>query len=496
MKSFFYLFIFQKHLTSHAKYDINTINNVKGLVYRIMQKMEKRRVDMTQGPFLKKIILFAIPLILTGVLQQLYNAADLVVVGMFDGQIALAAVGATGSLTNLVVGLFMGLSVGAGVCVAHHIGEKKYEEVRKVIHTSLLLALFLGIVICLVGYVFAPNLLRLMDTPDNVIGHATTYIRIIFIGLPALMVYNYAAAMLRSAGDAKHPLIFLSVSGILNIVLNVILVAFFHMGVAGVAIATITAQYLSAILVLTYMSRTDSYMKFSPRCLKIHPNKVKKILYIGVPSGIQSCLFSFSNVLIQSSINSFGDTVMAGSAAASNLENFIYIAMNALYHVSLTFIGQNVGAKSYHNIKKITLYCISVVTVLGISLGGMLFLFREPLINLYAPNNPAVMAEAVRRMSIITFTYFLCGIMEVLCGAMRAMGKSITTMIISLCGACGLRILWIVTLFRAFKTPECVYLSYPVSWILTNLCYVIFFLFTVRALFRRQQNEMQLQEAV
>lgn len=451
---------------------------------------------MTQGPFLKKIILFAIPLILTGVLQQLYNAADLVVVGMFDGQVALAAVGATGSLTNLVIGLFMGLSVGAGVCVAQYIGAKRYEDVRKVIHTSLLLALFLGVAICIVAYIFAPHLLRMMDTPETIIEHATRYIRIVFMGFPALMVYNYSAAMLRSSGDAKHPLMFLAVSGIVNVMLNVVLVAVFHLGVAGVAIATITAQYLSAIMVICHMMRADNYMKLSICEFKIHKSKLKKILYIGIPSGIQGSLFSFSNVLIQSSINSFGDTVIAGSAAAANLENFIYIAMNALYHVSLTFIGQNIGAKTYHNIKKITWRCLLVVAILGLSLGGLIFLFRAPLINLYAPNNPLVMTEAVRRMSIICFSYFLCGMMEVFCGAMRAMGKSITTMIISLCGACGLRVFWILTVFRYFRSPECVYLSYPVSWFLTNVCYLVFFLITVRALFRRQKNEMQIKESI
>ncbi len=454
-----------------------------------MATAKTRNADMTQGPFLKKIILFAIPLICTGVLQQLYNAADLIVVGMFDGQIALAAVGATGSLTNLVIGLFLGLSVGAGVAVAHHIGERREGEVQKVVHTSVLLSLVLGIVIAIIGYILAPTLLSWMGTPENVIEHSTLYIRIIFMGFPAQMVYNYTASMLRSAGDAKRPLIFLSISGVVNVMLNVVLVAAFHMGVAGVAIATITSQYLSATMIVVYMMRTEGALHLSLRELRLYRSKVTKILYVGIPSGIQSCLFSLSNVLIQSSINSFGDTVMAGSAAASNLEGFVYIAMNAMYHVSLTFVGQNVGAKAYHNIKKIVLYSVGVVTVLGLSLGMLVYIFHEPLVSLYAPDNPAVMAAAVDRLVVIMFTYFLCGIMEVFCGALRSMGKSITSMIISLCGACGFRILWLATVFKWVNTPTSIYLSYPVSWILTNLVELIFVALSLRALLRRLKKK-------
>jgi len=456
-----------------------------------MATEKTRNADLTQGPFLKKIIFFAIPLILTGVLQQLYNAADLIVVGMFDGQIALAAVGTTGSLTNLVIGLFLGLSVGAGVAVAHHIGERREDEVRKVVHSSILLSLILGIVIAIVGYLLAPTLLAWMGTPDNVISHATLYIRIIFLGLPAQLVYNYAASMLRSAGDAKRPLIFLSLSGLVNVALNVLLVAGCHMGVAGVAIATTVAQYLSAIMILVYMMRTDGSMHLSLRELRLDSSKVKKILYIGIPSGIQSTLFSLSNVLIQSSINSFGDTVMAGSAAASNLEGFVYIAMNAMYHVSITFIGQNVGARAYHNIKKILLYSIAVVTVMGLLLGILIFVFHEPLVELYAPDNPEVMAAAVDRLRVIMFTYFLCGLMETLCGGLRAMGKSVTSMIISLAGACGFRILWLATVFQWVNTPTSVYLSYPVSWIITNATMAVFLVLAMRNLIKNAKKEKE-----
>ena len=454
-----------------------------------MSALKRKELNITEGSLLKKIILFAIPLILTGLLQQFYNAADLIVVGMFEGEIALAAVGATGSLTNLVVGLFMGLSVGAGVSVAHHIGAEEHGELKRVIHTAIPVAFILGVVVCIFGFIFAPDLLRLMDNPENVIAHSTVYIRIIFLGLPASMVYNYAASMIRSAGDAKHPLIFLSISGIVNVVLNVVLIAVFHLGVAGVAIATITSQYLSAIMILVFMMRSDDYMRFSPKDMCFDKKKISKILYIGIPSGLQSCVFSIGNVMIQSSINSLGETVMAGSAAAANLEGFVYIAMNALYHVSLTFVGQAVGAKAYRYIKKIVAYSVAVVTALGLVTGILILVFNKQLIGLYAPNNEAVLNEALKRLIIILPTYFLCGNMEVLCGALRAMGKSITAMVVSLAGACGLRVLWVQTVFRFVRTAECVYYSYPISWFITMVCHLIFLIFFVRKVIRKSENE-------
>lgn len=454
-----------------------------------MSALKRKELNVTEGSLLKKIILFAIPLILTGLLQQFYNAADLVVVGMFEGEIALAAVGATGSLTNLVVGLFMGLSVGAGVSVAHHIGAEERGEVKRVIHTAIPTAFILGIIVSIAGFILAPDLLRMMDNPENVIGHSTLYIRIIFLGLPASMVYNYAASMLRSAGDAKHPLIFLSVSGIVNVVLNVVLIAVFNLGVAGVAIATITSQYLSAIMIIVFMIRSDDYMHFSFKDICFDKKKISKILYIGIPSGLQGCLFSLGNVMIQSSINSLGDTVMAGSAAAANLEGFVYIAMNALYHVSLTFVGQAVGAKAYRYIKKIVAYSAAVVTVLGLVTGILILVFNKQLVGLYAPDNEAVLNEALKRLIIILPTYFLCGNMEVLCGALRAMGKSITAMVVSLAGACGLRVLWVQTVFRFVNTAECVYYSYPISWFITTVCHLIFLIVFVKNTIRQSENE-------
>ncbi|MBO5305802.1 MAG: MATE family efflux transporter [Clostridia bacterium] len=323
-----------------------------------MQKNNKT-VDMTEGPFFKKMLVFAIPIILTGLLQCLYNAADLVVVGQFRGDLAVAAVGSTGSLTNLIIGLFLGLSVGSGVCVAHHIGAKEPDEVKKVVHTSVVMALLSGVVIAIVGFFLSESLLKLMDTPPSVLPLATLYMKIFFLGAPAGMLYNYLAAIMRSAGDSKHPLIFLAISGIVNVFLNVFLILAFHMGVDGVAIATIASQYLSAIMATVFLARKEGVLHLSFKDLRIHGEKVKKILHIGIPSGIQSSLFSISNVLIQSSINSFGDAVVAGSAAAASIEGFLYVAMNSVYHVALTFIGQSVGARKYKNIKPLAhILCI------------------------------------------------------------------------------------------------------------------------------------------
>lgn len=454
-----------------------------------MSASRTKDLNITEGPLLKKIIVFAIPLILTGLLQQLYNAADLIVVGMFEGEMALAAVGSTGSLTSLIVGLFMGLSVGAGVSVAHLIGAKQYGEVKRVVHTAIPMAFVLGVAVSIVGFIFAPDLLHMMDNPENVIGQATVYIRIIFLGLPASMVYNYAAAMLRSSGDAKRPLIFLSISGLVNVGLNFILVSAFHMGVAGVAIATISSQYLSAIMALVFMMRSKGYLHFSFKDLCLDIQKLKKILYIGVPSGMQTCLFAIGNVMIQSAVNSLGDTVVAGRAAAANLEGFVYITLNALYHVSITFVGQAVGAKAYSRIKTIVAYSAAVVFVLGMAYTAIILGFNRQLVGLYAPDNEAVLKEAFNSLKIVVPTYFMCGFMEVFSGAIRAMGKSVTAMVVTLLGACGTRVLWVSTVFKFIHTSAIIYYSYPISWFLTMTCHIIFLTVFVKKAIKEHESE-------
>ncbi len=438
-------------------------------------KKKRNAMDMTSGPLLRNIIVFSIPVILTGLLQCFYNAADLVIVGRFEGSIALAAVSNTGALTNLVVGLCMGIAVGAGVCAAQYIGAREYEKVRKVVHTSVVTSILFGIIVALVGVIFAPNFLRLMDTPEGVMEHSTLYIRIIFCGVPANLLYNYCASILRSSGDTKHPLIFLTISGLVNVGLNVVLVTVVRLGVAGVAIATISSQILSAVMIVAYMARSNGYLKIEFKKLSISRKYLRKMLLIGIPSGIQGSLFSLSNVVIQSSINSFGDIVMAGNGAAGNIEGFIYIAMNSGYQATMTFVGQNVGAKRYDRIPKVLTSSMIVVTGVWVIFAGGALLFARPLLSLYANGDPAVIDAGVARMAIVISLYVICGYMDALCGALRGMGKSFTAMIISLVGACGVRILWINTVFEIFRTQLSVYISYPVTWTLTTLCHFIAF---------------------
>ena len=449
--------------------------------------MNKSKVDMTEGPFLKKMIIFAIPLILTGVLQCFYNAADLVVVGRFRGDLALAAVGSTGNLTNLITGLFMGLSVGAGVLVAQHVGAKEYEEVNKVVHTSIFLAFVIGIFISICGIFLARPLLALMDTPETVLPQATLYMKIVFLGIPAMFTYNYIASMMRSSGDSKHPLIFLSISGFINVVLNLILVCFFGMSVDGVAVATIVSQYCALAMFLVHLMRDEGFLHFDMRKLKIHTSKVPRLLYIGIPSGLQSIMFALSNVFIQSFINAYGDEFMAGSSASGSLEGFVYIAMNAFYHVSLTFVGQNVGARKYKNIKSLTAYSTALVTALGLFVAAVFVILRHQLLGLYVTSDASMEAGLVRFMIIVP-TYFLCGIMEVFCGALRALGKSVTTMVISIVGICALIILWLQTVCRVFEDPSWIFYSYIVTWLVSIICLLVFLIFEVRKAIRSTES--------
>lgn len=452
-----------------------------------MQRL-KKTVDMTEGPFLKKMILFAIPIIITGLFQCFYGAADTIVVGYFRGDLAVAAVGSTNSLTNLIVGLFMGLSVGAGVCVAQHTGAKEDDEVKKTAYTAVILSVVCGAIIAVIGFLFAEEFLNLMETPAEVLPLATLYLKIIFLGIPASMLFNYIAAMLRSVGDSKRPLIFLSISGVVNIELNIILIAVFDMGVEGVAIATIFSQYLMATMALVYLFRTSGVLRVSLKGMRIYWDKAKRMLYIGIPSGIQSTLFSLSNVIIQSSLNSFGDVVVAGAAAASSIESFIYSAINSMYHTSLTFVGQNVGARKLDNVKRIVVRCIILAVVMGIILNVLLLVFGNSLVKLYVKSDTAI-EVAIQKLWIIGTTYFLCGIMEVFSGMLRALGRSFTSMIISLIGACGLRIVWIMTVFKWFPYPETVYFSYPVTWTATVLIQLVVSCVVLRKVIKRAKEE-------
>ena len=443
--------------------------------------MEKKKyeIDMCNGPLLGKIILFYIPLMLSGILQLLFNAADIVVVGRFAGDEALAAVGSTSSLINLLVNVFMGLSVGTNVLVSRYYGAKQSKELSEMVHTSILTSIVSGFILVFVGYFISKPVLMLMDTPEDVIGMSVLYIRIYFAGMPVMMLYNFGSAILRAVGDTKRPLYFLTAAGVINVVLNLIFVIVFHMGVAGVALATVISQGISACLVILCLIRTESEYKLEFKKLSINGEKLWKMICIGLPAGIQGALFSVSNVLIQSSVNSFGKIAMAGNTASSNIEGFVYVSMNALYQTSISFTGQNFGAKKFDRIKKIFGICLILVIFVGLIMGNGAYLLGGTLLKLYT-KNPEAVAYGVLRMSVICTSYCLCGMMDVIVGSIRGMGYGIMPMLVSLTGACLFRILWICTIFQEIHTLECLYLSYPISWGLTFSVHLICFLFVLR----------------
>ena len=439
---------------------------------------------MCNGPLLGKIFVFSLPLMLSGILQLLFNAADIVVVGQFAGSVALAAVGSTGSLINLIVNIFIGLSVGTNVMVAHFYGSKLYKELNEVIHTAILTALVSGIALIFIGFILAGPALRLMGTPEDVIEHSILYMRIYFVGMPAMMLYNFGSAILRAVGDTKRPLYFLFSAGVINVILNLIFVIIFHMGVAGVAWATVISQVVSATLVIRCLLKTEGYLHLDLKQLRIVPDKLIKIIRIGVPAGLQGALFSISNVLIQSSINSFGSVVMAGNTAASNIEGFVYTAMNAIHQTAISFTGQNFGAMKFKRIGRIAAICLGIVSVIGLVMGIGAYAFGSTLLKLYS-TDPEVISYGLLRMSYVCITYFLCGLMDVMVGLMRGMGYSIMPMIVSLTGACLLRVIWVMTIFEHYKTLEILYISYPISWFLTFAVHLICFITVYRKILKR-----------
>ena len=454
-----------------------------------MDNTKEKNNDLTSGPLTIKIIKFIIPLMLTGILQLLYNAADSIVVGHYDGSSALAAVSSVGALINLLVNAFMGLSVGAAVVVAQDYGAKDYEGVSKTVHTSYLISIIGGIVVGAIGLIFSRQFLIWMGSPEDVLPLSTEYLMIYFAGTPANMAYNFGASILRSVGDTKRPLYFLTISGLVNVVLNLVLVIVFHMGVAGVAYATIISQILSAVMVIVYMMKSKDCVRFVPKKMRIHGDKLKKMLYIGLPAGFQGTVFSLSNVVIQSAVNSFGSLVMAGNGAASSLEGFTYTAMNSVYQASLTFVGQNVGAKKYDRINKVQGVCLVLVTIIGLVFGVTTYCLGEPLLSIYLPNDPEAIPYGIIRMSYIALPYFLCGMMEVMVGGQRGMGMSFIPMINALLGSCVLRIVWISTVFADDPTLFTLYISYPISWAVTTLAHTVFYFIKLHSLKKKARLE-------
>ncbi len=453
----------QVHLHSHARHEM----------------------DMTEGALLPKILRFSGPLILTGILQLLYNAADVIVVGNFAGHEALAAVSSTGSLINLLVNVFMGLSVGASVVIARKYGARDLPGLREAEHTAMTVALFMGVGVGIMGFLLARPLLELMDSPPDVIDGAALYVRIYFLGMPANMLYNFGAATLRAVGDTKRPMIYLMLSGLVNVLLNLLLVIVFHMDVAGVAIATVASQVISMTLVVLCLLRSPGAIRLDPRECRVHWSSLREIIRIGLPAGLQGSLFSISNVLIQSSVNSFGSLVVAGNGVASNLEGFVYTAMNAQHQADMTFASQNYGAGKPDRVRKTLWCCLGVVIVTGLGMGLVMLQFGERLIGLYNAD-PGVIADGMIRMRIILPTYFLCGMMDVMVGQLRGIGYSVMPMIVSLTGACLLRIVWIMTVFAANPTLQTLYISYPISWGVTFAIHMICYLAVSRQRLKKQ----------
>ena len=437
------------------------------------------RMDMTEGPLTTKIIKFTIPVMLSGILQLLFNTADVIVVGRFTGKTALAAVGSTGSLINLLVSLFIGLSIGTNVLVARYQGAKDDKAVSETVHTSIALGIVGGLILLIVGIVATRPLLEMMATPEDVIDQSTLYMRILFFGMPLNLILNFGAAILRAIGDTKRPLYYLTIAGVINLFLNIFLVTVFSLGVAGVAIATVISEGVSCVLILLCLKHETGAIRLYFNRIKINPSKCVDIMKIGLPAGLQGCIFSISNVLIQSSVNSFGSTVMAGNTAASNIEGFVYVSMNSLHQTCISFTSQNFGAGKFKRIKKVLINCLAIVAITGLVLGNSAYFFGKFLLSAY--NNEAeVIIYGLIRLSIISTMYFLCGLMDVMVGAMRGIGYSILPMIVSLVGACGLRIVWIYTVFVKFRTLDILFISYPVTWTITFLSHLVCYYIVTR----------------
>lgn len=451
-------------------------------------KKNKYEMDMCNGPLFSKILIFSIPLMLSGMLQLLFNAADIVVVGRFAGNEALAAVGSTSSLTNLLVNVFMGLSVGANVLVARYYGAGQKKELEEMIHTAIATSIVAGIILVFLGILLARPALAMMGTPEDVIDHSVLYMRIYFAGMPVMMLYNFGSAVLRAIGDTKRPLYYLLFAGVVNVVLNLIFVICFHMGVAGVALATVISQAISAVLVIRCLVFNDGSVKLDLKKLRIVPDKLLRMVRIGVPAGLQGAMFSISNVLIQSSVNSFGSIAMAGNTAAQNIEGFAYTAMNALHQGAVSFSGQNYGAHKFKRIAKTAVICEGMVAVVGIAMSAIILLLRYPLLGLYS-TDAEVIQYGISRLLIICTTYFLCGMMDVMVGILRGMGYAIAPMIVSLTGVCALRVVWIYTIFAKHRTLQVLYLSYPVTWSITFLVQLFIFIFVYSKL-RKLDSEI------
>ncbi|MBD5445346.1 MAG: MATE family efflux transporter [Lachnospiraceae bacterium] len=446
-------------------------------------KKKKYEMDMCSGSILGKLLLFSLPLMCSSILQLLFNAADIIVVGRFAGDNSLAAVGSTSSLINLLTNFFMGLSVGANVLVARYFGAKQNKDLKETVHTAMMLSIYSGLALTIIGFIGAPQILVWMQAPEDILPLSVMYLRIYFIGMTAMMLYNFGSAIMRAVGDTRRPLYYLAAAGVINVILNLFFVIVLRMDVAGVATATVISQCISAFLIVRCMMNMKDSIHLELSALRINPDKFKRILQIGLPASVQGILFSFSNVIIQSSVNSFGAVTVAGNSAAANIEGFVYVSMNSFHQATISFVSQNVGAAKYERVNKIVYTAELCVLAVGVILGNLAVLFGRPLLSMYT-SSAEVMDAGMRRVRVICRTYAFCGMMDVMVGALRGLGYSVMPMIVSLIGACGLRLIWIFTFFRMehFHTVTSLYMTYPVSWFITFMTHVICFVIVRRKL--------------
>ena len=456
-------------------------------------KKNKYEIDMCNGSIMDKLISFSLPLMLSGILQLMFNAVDIVVVGRFSGSQALAAVGSTTALINIFTNLFIGISLGANVLAARFYASGKEKEMSETVHTAITLALISGIIMAGVGLLLAKGALRLMGTPSDVIELSTLYMRIYFCGMPFFMLYNYGAAILRAVGDTKRPLIFLIISGVANAGLNMILVIIFHMGVAGVGIGTVISQLISCILVLRCLYKSEGCYQLRFSKLRIQKVYLRQIFQVGIPAGIQSTVINFSNALLQSSVNSFGSTAMAGYTAANNILGFLYASVNAVTQACMSFTSQNYGVGKYKRMDRVLINCLILSVVISGVLGCGSYAFGTEILKVYT-EDPKVIQCGLEILSMTTVTYFLCGIMDLFPGALRGMGRSGVPMILSIIGTVGTRIVWIFMLFPQHRSLKFLFISYPASWLFTIVMQVICFYF-VRKQVHAKGRERMMREA-
>lgn len=428
--------------------------------------MKTKDIDMTNGSLWDKILKFALPLAASSILQQLFNSADVAIVGRFAGSHALAAVGSNGPIINLLVNIFVGLSIGANVVIARFIGRGDTKRIDTAVHTSILIAVLSGLLVSIVGLIITRPVLRLMATPDDVIDLSTTYLRIYFLGMPFLMLYNFSAAILRSKGDTKRPLICLTISGVINVILNLIFVIGLRMSVAGVAIATVISQLISASLLIYFLTREEGALRLSFNKLRIDKQILREIARIGIPSGLQGMVFSASNVVIQSSMNSLGSTVIAASSAALNFEIFAYYMLNGFEHAAVTFTGQNYGAGKFERCNAVAYRCLLLGGIFTGALCAVFIAFGSSLIRIYTADE-AVIPLALERVRLVLTFQIVNMALEVFSGCMRGLGHSFVPAVVSMAGICGVRLIWVATVFKASPTFPTLIAVYPLSWIIT-----------------------------